>query len=128
MNKNDFEYKYSAPTTEERKEIENIRKSYQPKTNQTTKLERLRKLDGKVKNIPTTIGLILGIVGCLIFGLGFAMIMEWNVLAWGIVVSIIGTIAMIMTYPLFGLLSKKLKDKYGNEILTLSEELLNDDN
>ena len=51
-----FEYNYSAPTSEERQEIESIRNQYLPKNEVEIKLETLKKLDNKVKNIPLIFG------------------------------------------------------------------------
>ena len=126
MKNNDYEFKYIAPTSEERKEIESIRNSYITKNKSSNKLETLRKLDNKVKNTPTIISLIIGIVGTLIFGLGFTMILEWNLIAWGVVVSFIGLVVMTITYSIHVKISKYLKVKYSKEILKLSEELLNE--
>ena len=66
---NRFHYTYSAPTEEERREIESIRREYQPREKKETDLERLRALDRKVKNLPMAVGLSLGVVGVLVFEL-----------------------------------------------------------
>ena len=125
--KSDFKFNYSAPSSEERKEIESIRNSYLSQTSSSKgKLETLRKLDNKVKNTPNTIALIVGIVGILIFGLGMTMVLEWKLLLWGIIVGIIGFVTMILAYPIFKFTFKMLKDKYSSQILSLSEELLNE--
>ena len=128
MEENHFKYNYSAPTSEERKEIESIRNSYIPKNNVNEKLTRLRKIDGKVKDTPVLVSLIIGIVGLLIFGLGLAMILEWNILAWGIVVAVVGMVPIFLAYPIYIKMDKKLKNKYTEEILKLSDELLDDEN
>lgn len=128
MEENHFEYSYSAPTSEERKEIESIRNNYIKKDNINEKLDRLRKIDGKVRETPGLISLIIGISGILIFGLGLAMILEWKILAWGIVVSVVGVAAMFIAYPIYIKLDKRMRDKYLDEILKLSDELLNDEN
>lgn len=125
-NNNDFEFKYVAPTSEERREIESIRKSYAPQEKQVSKLEYLRKLDNKVKNIPQVVSLILGICGILIFGLGMTMMLEWTLYVWGVVVCVVGAIPMALAYPAYNKATKKLKDKYGDEIIRISDELLND--
>lgn len=124
--KNDFEYKYSAPTSQERREIESIRNSYLNKPKGSDKLTRLRKLDSLVKNIPITISLIVGIVGLLIFGLGLAMVLEWNIMVWGIIVSVVGLVPISLAYPINNATEKYLKNKHSDEILKLSEELLNE--
>ena len=127
MKTNDFEYKYVAPTNEERKEIESIRKSYLPQNNDVYKLNRLRRLDSVVKRIPIIIALTIGVVGMLIFGLGLTLVLEWNLLAWGAVVGILGAVIMIGVYPLYLRASRYFKEKHSKEILEISEELLNDE-
>lgn len=128
MEKNDFEFKYVALSQEEKKEIESIKNSYIQKDKTISKLETLRKLDSKVKNLPLIIAIIFGGCSTLIFGLGLAMVLEWKLLIWGIVVMIVGFIPMLCTYPLYVLMSKNLKNKYSKEIIKLSDELLNDKN
>lgn len=123
---NQFNFNYTAPTEAERKEIDSIRRQYVPEGQKESKLERLRRLDSLVKNTATIWSLCCGVIGCLIFGLGLAMILEWNVLFWGIVVMIIGSIPMAIAYPLYKSLLNKYKKRYGEEILRLSEELLNE--
>lgn len=127
--KNDFEFNYSAPTTQERKEIESIRNSYlNPQQKEKTKLDILRSLDWKVKNIPCIWALAIGIIGLLIFGLGMTMILEWSLLVWGIVVCVISCAPIILAYPIYNILTKRMREKYSEEIIKLSEELLNDEN
>ncbi|MBR2989162.1 MAG: hypothetical protein IKC64_05515 [Clostridia bacterium] len=121
-----FNFKYTAPTEEERKEIDSIRRQYASQQKSETKLEKLRRLDGLVKNTPTIISLVLGVVGTLIFGVGLTMILEWNILLWGIVVMATGSIPMALAYPVYKWILKKYKNRYGDEILSLSNELLNE--
>lgn len=124
---NKFEFKYTAPTTEERKEIEYIQSKYKPKNKEQTKIERLRALDNKVRSIPTMIALILGIVGLLIFGTGMTMVLEWKLVVWGVIVGIIGFVPMGLAYFSYNHIYYKLKNKYSEEILKLSSELLNNE-
>ena len=123
---NQFNFRYTAPTEEERKEIDSIRRQYSPQEQTETKLERLRRLDSLVKNTAVVWSLIFGIIGCLVFGLGLTMVLEWNILLWGIVLMVIGSVPMAIAYPIYNKLLKKGKAKYGDEILRLSEELLNE--
>lgn len=125
-NRNDFEFNYTAPTSSERKEIERIRDSYIQKENSLSKIDYLRKLDNKVRNIPTIYALVFGVIGILIFGLGFAMVLEWKIIVWGVVVSVIGLIPMIISYPIYLKISKNLKNKYSDEIIKLSNEILDE--
>ena len=123
---NQFNYKYTAPTEEERKEIDSIRRQFAPQEQTETKLERLRRLDGLVKNTAIIWSLVLGVIGCLIFGLGLTMVLEWSILLWGIVLMVIGSVPMAIAYPVYKLALNKGKAKYGDDILRLSEELLNE--
>lgn len=122
-----FEYKYSAPTQEERKEIDSIRSQYLPKDKTMTKLDRLRMLNNKVNGVPMIVSLIFGIIGMLIFGLGLTFFLEWTSLWYlGIPCSLIGITLMILAYPSYQKTLEKYKNKYGKEIIDLSNELLND--
>lgn len=125
---NQFNFKYTAPTEEERKEIASIRNQYLEKEQAETKMERLRRLDALVKNSAVIWSLCLGVIGCLIFGVGLTMILEWNIIIWGIGVMVVGSIPMIIAYPVYKHVLNRGKRKYGEEILRLSEELLNENN
>ena len=120
-----FNYKYVAPTEEERKEIDSIRRQYAPQSQTESKLDRLRRLDSLVKNTAIIWSLVLGVLGTLIFGLGLTMILEWQILPWGIVIMAIGSVPIAIAYPVYKAVLKKYKNRYGEEILRLSKELLN---
>lgn len=123
-----FKYKYSAPTIEERREIDSIRNKYLPKDESMTKIERLRYLDGKVKNYPIVYSLSFGIGGSLFFGCGLTFFLEWTSYWYvGIPFALIGVIFMILAYPVYNKILNKYKKKYGEEIINLSNELLNDE-
>ena len=103
--KNKFEYTYSAPTEEERAEIESIRRGYlSPEPGgDGGKLARLRKLNARVKNAAVCAGLTAGIV-----------------------LSLVGILPMAAAMPLYKFVLGRGRKKYGEEILRLSEELLNE--
>ncbi len=122
--KDNFNYDYSAPTKEEKREIEDIRRRYQTAPLEISSLDRLRMLDKKVKKAPTVISLVLGIVGTLVFGLGLTMVLEWQIPLWGIVVMLFGCAVVVAAYFAYNYLLTKNKNKYGAEILRLSDELL----
>ncbi len=126
MENKEFNYTYVAPTDEERKEIDRIRKQYLPQEQAESKIERLRRLDSRVRISPTVVSLALGVVGCLAFGLGLTMILEWTMIVWGVVVALVGSLPMGLAYPVYALLLERNKKKYGEEILRLSKELLNE--
>ncbi len=116
-------YTYKAPTESERRRAESIVKEYIGKDSQNP-YERLLLLDKKVKTPPIAVSLTLGIVGILIFGLGMAMCLEWSLFLWGAIVAAIGIVPLALAYPVYSLLLKRNKKKYGEQILKLGEELL----
>ena len=123
----EFNYTYSAPTAEEKKEIEYIRRQYvekQEKQGVDEKMQRLRALNSKVKSPALAISLTMGIVGTLIFGLGLSMVLEWGLLVWGSLVAIVGLAPIISAYWTHNKILERQKKKYGEEILRLSQELL----
>lgn len=127
MENNEFEYTYTAPSEEQKREIFSIRRQYEQASSVDEKLDRLRKLNSFVHNFATAVSLIHGIVGTLIFGFGMSMILEWSIMFWGVLVSLIGLIPIALAYPMYNLILKRNKKKYGAEILRLSEELLNEE-
>ena len=123
---NQFNFKYVAPTEEEKKEIDSIRRQYLPQEHVESKMDRLRRLDSLVKNTAIIWSLCLGVVGTLVLGLGLTMILEWSVWLWGIVLMAVGSVPVAIAYPVYKWVLKKYKNRYGAEILRLSEELLNE--
>ncbi len=126
MSDKKFRYTYTAPTEEERREIESIRAAYR-KDVRSEKLERLRRLNARVKNVAMSVALTLGVLGLLVFGLGMTMIFEWGILAGGVAVSAAGVLPMTAAAPAYNFVLRRGKEKYGEEIVRLSEELLGDD-
>ena len=126
MENKEFNYTYIAPTEEERKEIASIRRQYVEKEKpEETKLQRLRRLDARVRTLPVVWSLTVGVIGILIFGLGLTMVLEWSKELVGIAVMAVGAIPTALAYPIYKGMLKRGKKKYGAEIVQLSEELLN---
>ena len=122
MNENKFEFTYRAPTENERRTVEGIKKQYEEKGDSS--LERLKRLDKKVKSGATVPALIVGIIGTLIFGTGLTMVLEWGLILWGILVCAISLPFIIFAPFLHKILFKRGKEKHGEEILRLCKELL----
>lgn len=119
-----FEYNYNVPTQEEQAKIKKILAQYEEQSDTTSKIEYLKKLDFKVKMLPTIIGYFLGIIGILIFGLGLTFVLEWDAVIFGSVISFIGIIISLIAYPIYQKIFKKMKIKYSDKIIALSKELL----
>ena len=120
-NNNDrFEYTYSAMQQDE---IERIRRKYMPK--ETDELAELRRLDAEVTKPGTIAGLVLGIVGTLIFGAGMSMALVWTdtMLVAGVLVGIAGFVVLGMAYPIYHKITEKQRAKIAPKILELTEQM-----
>jgi len=124
MQNKKFDYSYTAPTDTERREIESIRRQYAEKSGEEATLERLKGLHSFVTGSAKALGISLGVVGTLIFGLGLTSILEWSALAVGITISTVGAAVTALAYPAYKLLLTRNKRKYSAEILRLSDELI----
>lgn len=115
-----FEYTYSA---EQQAEIEKIRAKYIPQTD--SKLEQLRKLDASVTKKGTMVGIIIGVVGCLLFGGGMSMVLVvgMKLLVPGIIIGVLGIGLMASAYPIFKKITEQEKERIAPQILALTEEL-----
>ncbi len=122
-NKNNFNYSYKALDERQRKEIESIRNQYLDKK-ELSNVDKLKELDNKVKNTALIPSLSLGIVGLLVFGLGITCVLEWSLTTLGIILGFVGAIMMIIAYPMYSFILNKMKQKYKDEILKISNDLL----
>ena len=117
-----FNYQYSAA---QNKEVERIRSKYMPK--EESKLERLRKLDSCVQNAGMVQALCLGVIGCLIFGVGMCFGLDalagadWLTLLF----CAVGTVIMLPAYFVHRHIARKTRDELTPEILRLSDEIMN---
>ena len=122
MENSTFTYNYSA---ERNKEVEIIRRKYIPR--EEGKLETLKKLDSRVQNAGMIEGLSLGIVGCLIFGIG--MCFGLDVFAGSdiltVVFCLLGALIMAPAYAVYKRISGRTRARLAPEILRISEELVN---
>lgn len=123
-NKNTFNYTYSASQQEE---IKRIREKYTPPTKQEDKMEQLRRLDASTTKPAMIAALTLGILSCLVFGVGMCCTMVWagRLFVPGIVIGIIGLVGMIATYPIYVHMVKSKRKKLAPEIIRLTDELTN---
>ena len=124
-----YSYTYRALSPEQRKSAECILAEYEPKAQTPlTNFERLQKLQSRITKTLTVFGLTMGVVGCLVFGGGLSMILlGTNALGWQIVgggLCVVGAAVMLATYPAYQGLQKRLKKKYGDEIIRLCKDVL----
>lgn len=115
-----FRYSYSAKQNEE---VQTIRSKYLPKTE--SKLEELKCLDRCVCSAGVTRSLVVGILGCLIFGLGLCLAMGviGKSVALGVFVGVWGLAGMLAAYPVQRVCFRAAKAKHSPRTLELTEEL-----
>jgi len=105
---------------------EHLANEYAPK--ETSKVSALRRLDARAKLPATIFTYTFGIISALLAGLG--MCLSMNVIgggsaftAVGIILGIIGFIAMGVNYPIYKKLLEIGKQKYAFEIIQLAKEI-----
>lgn len=117
---NTFNYTYSSKRQEE---IRNIREKYLPR--EEDKMERLRRLDRGATKKGTAVSIMVGVVGCLLLGVGMCCTMVWmeNWFIPGVIIGVIGIAAVALAYPLYTHITRKEREKIAPQILKLTEEL-----
>ena len=121
MENNIFTYQYSAARN---REVERIRAKYLPR--EESKLERLKKLDGRVQTAGMVESLSVGIIGCLVFGIGMCFGLDvFGGADWlSVLFCVVGAAVMAPAYPIYRRIAKKTKEKLVPEILALSDEII----
>ncbi|MCD7763152.1 MAG: dihydropteridine reductase [Lachnospiraceae bacterium] len=106
---------------------ESLANEYAPKD--TSKVVALKKLDRKAKRPADIFGYTFGIIGALIAGFGMCLSMQVigpqsaAGMAAGIIVGVIGFVAMSVNYPIYKRIRDKGKQKYAFEIMELAKEI-----
>lgn len=125
MEKNTFQYSYSAKQQEE---IDTIKKKYLPKENaseEIDKMEELRRLDKSVERNATIWAIAVGLMGTLVFGTGMSFTLAFgaNMFISGIIIGIVGMVGIALALPVYRMVLKKQREKAAPRILALTEEL-----
>ncbi len=114
--------------TNELKRIEKIRNDYVEK--EVSKYDELKSLDKKVRKGANIFSYIFGIIGSLVLGFGMCMamevILEGNMII-GIIIGLVGILMVSVNYKLYKKIVNKNKNKYREQIIDLSNELLNEE-
>lgn len=111
-------------------QIEQIRASYIPKQ-EPTKFEQLKQLDKKVKNPAKIFAYVFGSVSSLVLGTGMCLAMgvigtTLNIaMPLGVGIGLVGMALMGVNYPIHKSILKKRINKYSQQVIELSDSLLN---
>ncbi len=119
-NTNTFEYNYSA---EKAREVEAIRRKYEePKED---KFEQLKALDRQAERRGQILSIAIGIIGTLILGTGMSMVMVGQVTYFipGVVIGIVGALALGAAYPIYKKVTQKDRDKVAGQVLALVKQI-----
>ena len=108
-----------------------IRTQYMEK--QSTELDALRALDAKVKKPANIFGYIFGSISAVIMGSGMSLVMTdigeklgmGEAMIPGIAIGVVGLAMALLTYPVYKKILDSRKKKYSDEILSLSERIMN---
>ena len=120
MNKNDQQFM-----------AQKIRAQYMEKT--PSELDALRELDAKVKRPANVFAYIFGSISAIVMGAGMSLVMTDigstigmdSTMIPGIVIGALGLGMALLTYPMYKGILNSRKKKYGAEILTLSDKIMN---
>ena len=128
-----FRFSYSAPTANERREIEDIKRQFDlvaqdsvtTGETKTANMAQLRKIYRRVTTPPRVVAYVIGVVGLLTFGGGMSLALEQENYLWGCIIGVVGIVVMSVNHLIFKWILKRNKNKYGQEIVNLCKELLN---
>ncbi|MBQ8799343.1 MAG: dihydropteridine reductase [Lachnospiraceae bacterium] len=119
MNKNDQEFL-----------VQKIRSQYTEK--ESTQLDELKELDKKVKTPVNVFAYVFGSIGAIIMGSGMSLVMTdlgeklgmGDAMIPGVVIGVIGLVLVLMNYPIYKKLLSSRKEKYAEQIIELSNKLM----
>ena len=108
-----------------------IRTQYMEKT--PSELDALRKLDSKVKRPANVFAYTFGSISAVVMGAGMSLVMTdigatigiTSALVPGIAIGVVGLGMALLTYPMYKGILNSRKKKYGAEILSLSDKIMN---
>ena len=108
-----------------------IRTQYMEKT--PSELDALRELDAKVTRPANVFAYIFGSISAIVMGAGMSLVMTdigatigiTSALVPGIAIGALGLGMALLTYPMYKGILNSRKKKYGAEILTLSDKIMN---
>ena len=100
---------------------------------QPSELDALRELDAKAKRPANVFAYTFGGISAIIMGTGMSLVMTEvgaaiglaNAMVPGIVIGVVGMAMAIINYPIYKSILASRKEKYADQILALSEKIMN---
>lgn len=111
--------------------VRKIRRQYVEK--QHTELDALKALDAKIKRPANVFAYTYGTIGALVMGSGMSLVMTElgavlglsEALIPGIAIGVVGLVMALTTYPIYKKILNSRKKKYADEIIRLSDSIMN---
>lgn len=111
--------------------VQKIRTQYTEKEH--TQLDKLKELDKKVKRPANIFGYTFGSISAIVMGSGMSLVMTdigsiigiASPLVPGIMIGVVGLLMAIITYPMYKKILNSRKKKYADEIIKLSDSIMN---
>ena len=111
--------------------VQKIRTQYTEREN--TQLDALKALDKKVKKPANVFAVVFGIISAVVMGSGMSLVMTdigsiigiESPLIPGIIIGVVGLVMALLTYPMYKKILNSRKKKYANEIIKLSDNIMN---
>mgnify|MGYP003419171616 FL=1 len=119
MNRNDQEFL-----------VQKIRSEYTEKEH--TQLDELKALDAKVKRPANVFAYVFGSLSAIIMGSGMSLVMTdlgetlgmGDAMVPGVIIGVIGLVLALVNYPLYKKMLGSRKEKYAEQIIKLSDKLM----
>jgi hypothetical protein len=110
---------------------EKIRTQYTAR--EYTEMDKLRALDAKVKRPANAFAYFFGSIAAIVMGTGMSLVMTdigsmigiADGMLPGIVIGVVGMFMALINYPIHRAILKSRKRAYSEEILTLSNRIIN---
>ena len=111
--------------------VQKIRAQYMER--EASELDELRALDWRVKRPANIFGYVFGSISAIVMGCGMSLVMTdigatvgmANPMVPGIVIGVVGLAMAIVNYPLYKRLLASGRGKYADEIIALSDKIMN---
>ena len=96
-------------------------------------LDELKELDAQVKRPANVFAYVFGSISAIIMGCGMSLVMTdigttlgmADSMIPGIVIGVVGMVMAIINYPIYKSILSSRKAKYADQILALSEKIMN---
>ena len=111
--------------------VQKIRTQYTEREN--TQLDELKALDKKVKKPANVFAVVFGSISAVVMGSGMSLVMTdigsivgiESPMFPGIIIGVVGLVMALLTYPMYKKILNSRKKKYANEIIKLSDNIMN---